>query len=82
VVAADTGDAWSVQASEGRLQPHRDSGAADDDAAGAGCTLSGPASGLYLYLWNRLDAGHADVTVTGDPALLAAWQASVRVRWS
>jgi len=82
VVAADTGDAWSVEASEGRLQPRRESGAADDDAAGAGCTVSGPASGLYLYLWNRLDAGHADVTVTGDPALLAAWQASVRVRWS
>ena len=47
----------------------------------AGCTVSGPASGLYLYLWNRADAARAGVTVTGDPGLLSAWQASVRVRW-
>ena len=38
--------------------------------------MSGPASGLYLYLWNRADAAEADVTVTGDPAQLASWQAS------
>ena len=82
VAAADTGDAWSVEANEGRLQPRRDSGAAADDAAGARCTVSGSASGVYLYLWNRLAAGQAGVTVTGDPALLGSWQAGVRVRWS
>jgi uncharacterized protein (TIGR03083 family) len=49
---------------------------------GAGCTVSGSASGVYLYLWNRLDAGQAGVTVTGDPALLGSWQAGVQVRWS
>ena len=79
VLAADTGDAWSVEAHEGRLQPRRDAGG--DAPDGAGCTVSGPASGVYLYLWNRLDAAQAGVTVTGDDALLAAWQASVRVRW-
>ena len=79
VLAADTGDAWSVEAHEGRLQPRRDAGG--DAADGAGCTVSGAASGVYLYLWNRLDAAQAGVTVTGDPALLASWQASVRVRW-
>ena len=47
----------------------------------AGCTVSGPASGLYLYLWNRADAARAGVTVAGDPGLLSAWQSSVRVRW-
>ena len=52
-----------------------------DAAGGAGCTVSGPASGLYLYLWNRADAARAGVTITGDPGLLSAWQASVRVRW-
>lgn len=78
VVAADTGDAWSIAASEGRLHPRRDTGDAAEDA---GCTVQGPASGVYLYLWNRADATRAGVTVTGDPALLAAWQASVRVRW-
>ena len=79
-MATDTGDAWSVEAHEGRLQPRRDAG--DDAPDGAGCTVSGLASGVYLYLWNRLDAGRADVTVTGDDGVLAAWQASVRVRWS
>ncbi len=80
VLAADTGDAWSVEAHEGRLQPRRDPKA--DAADGAGCTVSGSASGVYLYLWNRLDAGRAEVTVTGDEGVLARWQASVRVRWS
>ena len=79
VLAADTGHAWSVEAHEGRLQPRRD--ANDDAADGADCTVSGPASGVYLYLWNRLDAGQAGVTVTEDEGLLAAWQSSVRVRW-
>jgi uncharacterized protein (TIGR03083 family) len=77
VDATDTGDAWSVEAQEGRLQPRRDA----DGAEEAGCTVSGPASGLYLYLWNRADAARAGVTVTGDPRLLSAWQASVRVTW-
>jgi hypothetical protein len=65
VIAADTGDAWSI-----------------GDGSDAGCTVSAPASSLYLYLWNRASAGAADITVTGDPALLASWQSSVRIRWS
>ena len=80
MVAADTGDAWSIAARQGRLQPRRETAA--DAADGAGCTVSGPASGLYLYLWNRAGAAEADVTVTGDPSLLASWQASVKIRWS
>ena len=43
--------------------------------------MSGPASGLYLFLWNRADAARAGVAITGDPGLLSAWQASVCVRW-
>ena len=77
VLATDTGDAWLVEAHEGRLQPRRDA----DGLQEAGCTVSGPASGLYLYLWNRADAARAGVTVAGDPGLLSAWQSSVRVRW-
>ncbi len=77
MLAADTGDAWLVEANEGRLQPRRNA----DREQEAGCTVSGPASGLYLYLWNRADADRVGVTVTGDPGLLSAWQASVRVRW-
>ena len=64
VIAADTGDAWSI-----------------GDGSDAGCTVSAPASSLYLYLWNRASAGAADITVTGDSALLASWQSSVKIRW-
>ena len=78
MLAADTGAAWLVEARDGRLQPRRETA---DGAPDADCTLTGPASGLYLYLWHRTDADQAGVTVTGDPALLASWQASVRVRW-
>jgi uncharacterized protein (TIGR03083 family) len=77
VLATDTGDAWLVEALEGRVLPRRDVGGQEE----AGCTVSGPASGLYLYLWNRADAARAGVTVAGDPGLLFAWQSSVRVRW-
>ena len=80
VLAADTGDAWYAEAENGRIQPRR--GRAGDDAASAACTVSGSASGLYLFMWNRADAAKADVTITGDPTLLALWQSSVRVRWS
>jgi uncharacterized protein (TIGR03083 family) len=74
VLAADTEDAWRADIGEGRIQPRRESGPAQ-------CTVSGPASGLYLFLWNRCDAAAAGVTVTGDPGVLRLWQSGVRVRW-
>jgi hypothetical protein len=86
-VAVDTDDNWYVDPREGRMQPRRTDSKdlADDRAAdhpdGAACTVSGPASGVYLYLWNRVDAARARVTVTGDAHLLLSWQSSVRVRW-
>jgi uncharacterized protein (TIGR03083 family) len=80
VVAADTGDAWSIETRQGRLQPHRET--RPGAAGAAGCTVTGPASGLYLYLWNRAGAAEADVTITGDPIPLTSWQASVKIRWS
>jgi uncharacterized protein (TIGR03083 family) len=81
VLATDIGNGWLVEANQGRLQPRRDAGGVVEAAEEAGCTVSGPASGLYLYLWNRSDAARADVTITGDPGLLSAWQSSVRVTW-
>ena len=63
VLATDTGDAWLIEALESRVLPRRDA----DGQEEAGCTVSGPASGLYLYLWNRADAARAGVTVAGDP---------------
>jgi hypothetical protein len=59
----------------------RDAEGAVEAAEEAGCTVSGPASGLYLYLWNRADAARADVSITGDPGLLSAWQSCVTVTW-
>ena len=88
VVSTDTGDAWSIDAHEGRMQPQRDDGEDDravdqavGDAGAAVCTVSGPASGVYLFLWHRAGAARAGVTVTGIPGLLECWQSSVRVRW-
>jgi uncharacterized protein (TIGR03083 family) len=88
VVATDTGDEWHVDAREGRMHPRRGNRggpvgdrAADGAGGGANCLASGPASGVYLFLWNRVDATRAGVTVSGDPAVLAAWQSGVRVRW-
>jgi uncharacterized protein (TIGR03083 family) len=79
VLAADTGDAWLIEAHEGRMRPQRE--AAADGPDGPGCTVTGPASGIYLFLWNRLDAGRAGVTVAGNAGLLASWKSGVRVRW-
>jgi uncharacterized protein (TIGR03083 family) len=81
VRASDTGRTWHVGAEGGRLQARRDP--ADPDlTAPPACTVTGPASGVYLFLWNRSDTAEAGVTISGDPGFLELWQASVRVRWS
>ena len=74
VLATDTGDAWHLDVDQGRIQAHR-------GPSPGGCTVSGPASGVYLFLWNRSGDAQASVTVTGDRGFLTAWQSSVRVRW-
>jgi uncharacterized protein (TIGR03083 family) len=76
--ATDTGDAWHLGEEEGRIHAHRGMGG---PAGPSDCVVSGRASGLYLFLWNRSGAGQAGVTVSGDPAALASWQSSVRIRW-
>ena len=53
-----------------------------DSAGPAACTVTGAASGVYLFLWNRSDAAQAGVTISGDAGFLELWQSSVRVRWS
>jgi uncharacterized protein (TIGR03083 family) len=74
VLATDTGDAWHLDVDQGRIQAHRGPGPGE-------CTVSGPASGVYLFLWNRSGDTQAKVTIAGDRNFLAAWQGSVRVRW-
>jgi hypothetical protein len=92
VQATDTGDAWYLSVADGRIKAHRkpagqdtvpavgsDAGPAATPAASG--LVSGPASSVYLFLWNRCAADAAGVTVTGDQGFLTAWQSSVRVRW-
>ena len=85
VRATDTGHAWYVGTEGGRLQTRREprgSAPAGSGPAGpAACTVVGPASGVYLFLWNRSDAAQAGVTISGDAGFLDLWQSSVRVRW-
>ena len=80
VCTTDTGHAWHVGAEDGRIQAHREP-AGPHSAAPAESKVAGPASGLYLFLWNRCDAAQAGVTIAGDTGFLALWQSSVRVRW-
>ena len=77
ITAADTGDAWYLSATDGRIQAYR------GRSPGPGQNVViGPAAGLYLFLWNRSEADPAGVAISGDGSVLAAWRSSVRVRWS
>jgi uncharacterized protein (TIGR03083 family) len=76
VTTADAGAEWRVGlTADGSVATsvQRGGGAAD-------CTLTGPASALYLLLWNR-QGPDGGVTVSGDADLLKSWQAAVRVTW-
>jgi uncharacterized protein (TIGR03083 family) len=77
----DGGRLQAGQEDGGGLQADREDGGLDP-ASPAACTVTGPASGLYLFLWHRSDAAQAGVTISGDAGVLDVWQSSVRVRWS
>ncbi len=56
-----------------------------DITAGPGghdCALRGPASSLYLLMWNRGDPELLGVEVAGEAELLGRWRDSLQVRWS
>ena len=59
------------------LGPERRAVADSGDAAD--CTVAGPASDLYLLLWNRRAPDGLDVS--GDSGLLALWRDSLKVQW-
>jgi uncharacterized protein (TIGR03083 family) len=71
VQTTDTGDDWLVRISD-KVETERSSGAAD-------CTVTGPASDVHLFLWNRGDTSTVDVK--GDKSLLDLWRTSVTIRW-
>ena len=79
--AADTGHSWHVGTEAGRIQARREQDGADS-VGPAASTVTGPASGLYLFLWNRCEAARAGVTLAGDTGFFELWQSSVHVRWS
>jgi hypothetical protein len=82
VRAADTGQAWHVRLSPDAsriLATGRGDGA---DYLAADCTVSGPASGLYLLLWNRADLAAAGAAVSGQAGVLADWISNMRVTWA
>lgn len=72
-VPNDVDDRWTVTFSEGPIVTERTQGRAD-------CTVSAPASDMFLALWNRppRDA----MKVMGDTSLLTDLAANVRIRWS
>ena len=82
VRAADTGQAWHL-----RLSPDASRALATErgdcsDRLAADCTVSGPASGLYLLLWNRADLASAEAQVGGEANVLTDWVSNMRVTWA
>jgi uncharacterized protein (TIGR03083 family) len=63
-------DAWLATLTPDGIRPTRQVGDPE-------CLISGSASDLYLWLWNR----PASVQVSGDQAVADLWRA-MRVRWS
>jgi uncharacterized protein (TIGR03083 family) len=53
---------------------------ADTDGTDAESDVSASASELYIWLWNRSDAGTLDIT--GDSELLDVWRDAVQILWS
>ena len=66
---------WTVTISGDVPVTLRSSGQAGE----ADCVVTGPASDIYLALWNResLDA----LKIDGDPAVVALLRENVRIRW-
>jgi uncharacterized protein (TIGR03083 family) len=80
--STDTGGAWHLELTrDGRLACAVQRGTVQGGTGAADCTLTGPAAGLYLLLWNRADPAAASVAVSGDASVLAAWQQEMHVTW-
>jgi len=73
VAANDTDVSWLVHIGPNGASADRGAGSAD-------CELRGPASDLYLGLWNR--RAITDLEIRGDPTVLDLWRARATVRWS
>ncbi len=77
VTATDVGDGWIVYIGPDGARAER-----RDETIGARgeCEIRGPASTLYLALWNRRSLH--DLDVAGNATLLDLWRDKATVRWS
>jgi uncharacterized protein (TIGR03083 family) len=80
VQAADTGQDWHVRLSAD-ARTVLSTGPGPDPADSATCTVTGPASGLYLLLWNRAEPPAVEVKVSGDEQVLHAWRDGMQITW-
>jgi uncharacterized protein (TIGR03083 family) len=82
VETTDTADAWDVSIGPDRVCAERRPRAREaQPGATPDCTIRGPASDLYLLLWNRIAVHDAEIEVDGDPELLRLWRQEATVRW-
>ena len=73
VVPTDAGQHWHVA-----LDPDGRRISADADLP-ADCTVRGPASDLYLLLWNRQPARPPQIS--GDEAVMELWRERAQIKW-
>jgi uncharacterized protein (TIGR03083 family) len=69
----DTGHVWTIQVGSDRR-------VMSSGVTRADCTLAGPASDLYLLLWNRRELG-PPVDIAGDGRVMDLWRARATIRW-
>ena len=72
-----TDQRWTVSITE--EMPVTERRTAGGTVAGADCTVSGPASDLYLALWNR--APLDTLTIEGDRGVIELLRETVNIRW-
>lgn len=82
VRAADIERDWRIALSPSGTRVISTSKLPAGAGASADCTVAGPASALYLLLWNRSDSALTGINVEGDDGLLTAWQAGIHVTWA
>jgi len=82
VRAVDTRQAWYVRLSADASRALAVGRGDSPEGLAVDCTVSGPASGIYLLLWNRADLLAADVAVSGEAGVLADWVSNMRVTWA
>src|SRR4051794_35063973 len=70
---AGESDAWTMRIGPQGREVDRGSGHGD-------LVVSGTASDVYLFLWNR--AGTDQVELTGDERVLDLWREKARINWS